>query len=148
MRLLTSLLILLLTLGPAWATPPRTLPVGSSVKVGGRDLRAYTLEEFKIILHIYADYQAWHREVPLLQEQVSKLEELTQNQNQQLQLADKNIKILEGERDRLTKKWAEENKLRHECENKPAFGTWIAWGSAGALGLVATVLAVILIAKD
>lgn len=137
-----------MTLGPAWAEPLRTLPAGSYVKANGKELRAYTLEEFKIVLHIYADYKVWYGQIPKLQDQVSKLEELVQNHKQQLELVDKNVKVLEGERDRLTKKWAEENKLRHECENKPAFGSWFAWGSAGALGLVATVLAVILIAKD
>ena len=146
-RSLGGLLVLILTLGPAWAQP-RPLPAGSYVKVGENKLRAYTLEEFKIILHIHADYLAWHGQVPKLKLQVTKLEKLNQNRNSQIQLIEKNVKILEGEQDRLTKKWEEDNRLRHLCENKPAFGSWFAWGSAGAAGLVATVLAVILIAKD
>lgn len=86
--------------------------------------------------------------MPKLKTQVSKLAELTQNQKRQLSLADENIKILKDERKLLTEKWEKENKLRHECENTPAFGSWIAWGSAGAMGLVATVLAIILIVDD
>lgn len=135
-------------MGPAWANPPKELPKGSYVSVGEKKLRAYTLEEFKIVLHIYADYKAWHVQVPKLKDQVLKLTELSQNRERQLKLADANIKILEGERKLLTEKWEKENKLRHECENKPAFGSWIAWSTAGAMGLVATVLAVVLIVRD
>ena len=147
-NLVTSLLILILTLGPAWATPPTSLPVGSYVSVGDKKLRAYTLEEFKIVLHIYADYKSWHGQVPKLTEQVTKLVQLAENQNRRLKLRSDEVKILQDERELLTKKWAEENKLRHLCENKPAFGSWISWGAAGTASLVAAVLAIVLVAKD
>ena len=148
MRILSSLLISILIMGPVWAAPPRQLPAGSQVEVGGNHLRAYTLEEFKIVLHIYADYMNWHTQVPKLTDQATKLSQLVENQNQQLKLRAGEVKILGEERDRLTKKWTEENRLRHLCENKPAFGSWIAWSAAGAMSLVATVLSIILIVDD
>jgi len=138
----------MLTLGPAWATTPRELPPGSSVKVGKKTLRGYTLEEFKTILHIHADYKSWHAKIPKLETKILKLEQLANNQVKQISLLGSSVEILKSERKLLTKKWENENRLRHECENKPAFGSWLAWGSAGAVGALATVLVIVLATRD
>lgn len=148
-HILIAFLIGTLISGPVAAQPSsqpvkRTLPKGRLIQ----NHKAYTLEEMKTILHIYVDYKKWFDIVPEQKRQLKLFEDLTVNQAQQLKLRGQEVKTLREERKLLTKKWTEENRLRHLAENKPSFGSWIAWGTAAAMAALAAVLGGILIAKD
>jgi len=157
-RLVIPFLVASMVFSPiAWAQPTsapasqpvlRTLPAGQMVDVKKEKLKGFNLEEFKVILHIYTDYRVWGVQLPKMQLQIDDLTKLSQNQTYQLGLRAEEVKIYQQERKLLTEKYLNENKLRHLCENKPNFGSWIAWGSAAAMGIVAAVLAGILISKD
>ena len=157
-RMLIPVLVVSSIFSPVvWAQPTSApvsqptflqLPTGRLVDFKQDKLKAFTLDEFKIILHIYTDYRIWGAQIPKLQLQVDDLTRLSQSQTLQLGLRAEEVKVYQEERKLLTEKYLNENKLRHECENKPNFGSWIAWGTAAAMGVVAAVLAGILIAKD
>lgn len=146
--------LIILLVGPlAWAQPESMpvmfdLPRGVTIATGKTTYRGYTLEEFKIILHIYTDYKSWGKQLPKIRLQRSILENLTANLKKQLELRAAEVEKLESERKLLTEKWKEENRLRHSAENRPAFGSWIVWGTAALTTAVAAVLTVVLITKD
>lgn len=166
MRYLTSplmaLLLASLTLGPVALAQPTSqptaapasqpvllkLPKGERLKTPQGTRQGYSLEEMKVLLHIYVDYRSWGLQVPKLKFQIDRYGKITLNQSKQLKLQAEQIKILHDERKLLTDKWSKENEKRHLCENKPAFGSWIAWGTAGVMAVVAAVLAGILIVKS
>lgn len=125
----------------------KELPDGSRIKTKDGTFQGYSLEEMKVILHIHADYRVWGKQIPLLKKQVGDLTILSMNQSHQINLSAVEAGVLRLERDTLFKKWKEENLKRHLAENKPAFGSWIAWGCVAVATTVAAVLAGILIAK-
>lgn len=146
-------LIILLVSPMAWSQPesmPVTfdLPPGVLITTDKATYRGYTLEEFKIILHIYTDYKSWGKQLPKIRLQRSTLENLTANLKKQLELRAAEVEKLESERKLLTEKWKEENRLRHLAENRPAFGSWIAWGTAALTTAIAAVLTVVITTKD
>lgn len=152
MRYLITILIVNLFLGPVvWAQPSIDfwpLPEGRIVETDDERYKAYTLEEFKTIIRIYTDYKIWGSQISFLQDQVDELVRLSVIKDNQLDLRLKEIEIYKRERDLLTEKYLKENKLRHECENRPNFGSWLAWGSAAVLGTIAIVVTGILISKE
>lgn len=157
MRVLISFLVVSLMLGPVAlgqpVSPPASQPVllelpkGERFKTPQGERQGYSLEEMKVILHIHADYRSWGQQIPKLKLQVESYSSLTENQSKQLTLQAEQIKVLQGERTLLTEKWSKENEARHLCENKPAFGSWVAWSIAGVMTVVAAVLTGVLIYK-
>jgi hypothetical protein len=145
----TVFLAVLLASQPAWVLARETyrLPEGMRLTVQQGTFQAYSLEEFKLLLKMDVDLESFTKQIPKYIKLQENLTKLNVNINKQLELAQNTIKVLYGERDRLTKKWTEENRLRHLAENKPSIMTWLGWGSAAAMGIVATVLAVILVVK-
>jgi hypothetical protein len=148
MKPTSVLLMSLLVSQPLWAlAQPQTapaasqpvllpLPPGKPVQSGSELLRGYSLEEFKIVLRIHADYRAWGIQVPVLKEEVKHYEGLVENLYKQLKLQEENTTLLKEDRARLYEKWQTDNRLRHECENKPAFGSWVAWTAAAVMTAV------------
>lgn len=116
------------------------LPPGKPIQSGSEALKGYTLEEFKILLRIHANYRNWGLQVPLLEKKSKDSESLANVRAKQLEIQDLEIDLLKRERTRLFEKWKQDNKLRHECENKPAFGNWIAWTAAAVMTAVAITL--------
>lgn len=157
MRVLIPFLVVSLVLGPVAlgqpASPPASQPVllelpkGERLRTPQGTFQGYSLEELKVILHIHADYRSWGQQMPRLRLQVEDQGNLINNQSKQLTLQAEQIKLLEGERKLLTEKWSKENEARHLCENKPAFGSWVAWGIAGVMTVVAAVLTGVVIYK-
>ena len=143
-RAVLLILLVQLAVGPAWAQTSQPvlhkLPVGKSLQLKSETLRVYTLEEFKVILQIYNDYKKFYSEKEQLRAANTHLLSIESEQVKSMKSKDKVISIQELELGRLTKKWTEENRLRHVAENKPKFGSWIAWGTAGAMAIVAGVL--------
>jgi hypothetical protein len=124
------------------------LPVGTRLATPKGTFQGYTLPEMKIILRIEADYRAWGHQIPEYEKIVKDYKLLSDNQDKQVKLLKNQVVVLKKDHVRLTKKWTEENKLRHLCENKPNFGSWIAWSVAAAMAATAAVLAGVVIAKD
>ena len=124
------------------------LPPGKRLTVQSETFQGYSLEEFKLLLKMDVDLESFSKQVPKYIKLQEDLTKLNVNLNERLELAQSVITILHGERDRLTKKWTEENRLRHLAENKPSILSWLGWGAAAVMGIVATVLAVILVVKS
>lgn len=120
------------------------LPAGTRLTTAQGTFQSYTLAEFKLLLKMDVDLEGFSQQIPKYIKLQENLTKLNVNLGNQLILKDKTIKVLYGERDRLTTKWTEENRLRHLAENKPSVMTWLGWGSAAAMGIVATVLAIVL----
>jgi hypothetical protein len=163
MNLITALLAALLVSQPCVALAQPTsaptsaptsrpallkLPKGTRLKTPQGTFQGYSLAEFKVVLKIEADYRSWGKQIPILEKLVKDSEQLAENRHKQVKLLQNQVVTLKTDRARITKKWTEENRLRHICENKPAFGSWISWGIAAAATATAAVLAGILIAKD
>ena len=133
---------------PAASPTILPLPGGTRLTVPQGTFQGYNLSEFKTLLRIHADYQSWGQQLPLLKKNIKQYQELAGNLANQLKLQEKESIILKKERERLFKKWKEDNRLRHLAENKPSFMLWFGWGSAAVMGTVATVLAVVLAVKE
>jgi len=123
------------------------LPQGTRLTTPQGTFQGYSLEEFKIILRLEAEYIANTRKLEVNQVLVQNLTLLTQNQTKQLELLKKDNTTLKAEEERKHKMWVEENRLRHLAENRPNFGSWIAWGTAGVFAVATAVLTSVLISK-
>ena len=142
--IMVALLVSQLAL-PAWAQPTTQpvlleLPMGRPIQTPQGRLQGFNLDEFKLILRIHTDYRAWGKQVPLLLLQTKDLTDLVENHKLQIKLLQEQKTTLEAEIPRLTKKWSDENLKRLQCENKPALGSWIAWGAAALLAISTAVL--------
>jgi hypothetical protein len=156
MRSLVVILAAQLAVTPLWAQPVSApdsqpvlleLPVGKPIQTPQGRLQGFNLDEFKLILRIHTDYRAWGRQVPLLMLQVKTLEDQIINYKLQINLLQEQKAALELELPRLTKKWSDENLKRLQCEAKPAFGPWVAWGVAALATVTAAVLAGVLLSR-
>lgn len=145
-----ALLIAVLASQPlvAGARERYRLPAGQRLTTAQGTFQGYTLEDFKVLLKMDVDLESFSEQIPKYIKLQENLTKLNVNLNEQLQLVNKNVKILQDERLRLTKKWTEENRLRHLAENKVSWTTWFAWGAAGVATLVAAILGVILVVKE
>jgi len=111
-------------------------------------VQCFDLTEFKTLISIYfAGYlpcedkvQALSDEVTLLTDEVAKLDKIVSECRTQ-------VVVLKNENERLFKKWKNENLLRHQAESRD-WKYYLAWGSAGALGISTAVLAGILWYKN
>ena len=90
-------------------------------------------------------------EIECIKEHFIYYTNLSYSQSVQLELREAEIETLEGmsaelnlqvgtlqaERDRLFNLWKDENRRRHEAENRPAVGSWIAWSVAAVAAALA-----------
>jgi hypothetical protein len=160
MRILTAVAIVMLVSHPVMAQPTSAptsqsvsekllkFPAGKRLKTSQGTFQGYSLEEMKVLLKIDAEYRLCFEQTPIYDKLVNDYKELNENKAKQLILLKSQIQILNQDRDRITKKWTEENRLRHECENKPSFWSWVSWGVAAAATATAAILAGILVARD
>lgn len=70
----------------------------------------------------------------------------TRNLREQIALNLEKLDTLEYENDRLFRKWKDENKKRHEAENKADYA-WIGWTAAAVLGASTLALGTVLVLK-
>lgn len=151
--IVVALLIAQLSL-PAWAQPASAptsqpvlleMPLGRAIQTPEGRLQGFTFNEFKLLLRIHTDYKAWGRQVPLYELRIVEYVKLVDNHKAQAELLQGQINRLKSECSFLHKRWKDENKARHECEAKPALGSWLAWGIAGVLAISTAVLAGVVI---
>lgn len=124
------------------------LPAGQRLTTPQGTFQGYTLEEFKLLLTMDVDLENFSQQIFKYIKLQENLTKLNANFSKRLDLKDKTIKVLQDERLRLTKKWTEENRLRHLAENKPSWTSWLAWGAAATMTAITAVLVGILIVKD
>lgn len=145
MRLAHILLVLLLLL-PSGAAAQQyerfRLPEGRRCAVATETYQCFNLGEYVELLHMDEDLRH------LTQLHVSDLERIEALTAAATELqaaidsADSQILTLSQERTRLTQLWEEENRLRHEAENRPEWD-WIPWTLAGGLAVSTIILALI-----
>jgi len=124
----------------ASARAPYRLPPGTRLQLPEGTYQGYTLEEMKVLLKMDVDLEAYEKEIPKYKQSLEDYAKVLEAKEAIIKSKDKQVNLLKEDMARLTTKWSEENKLRHECENKPKFGSWIAW----TIAAVATVTAIAL----
>lgn len=137
----------LLLQSPTSSLPLLELPEGTRLKLNQGTFQGYTLEEFKTVLKIYTDYRSFGQQIPLYQQNVLDLTEAQGALKQKVSSLELDNEKLTAELERKHKMWLEENEKRHIAENKPQFGSWIAWGIAGVATVAVAVLTGVLITR-
>ncbi len=101
------------------------------------DRVCYSLAGFKQLLVLREEFKSCASERDLLEQKVNIQKEIILNLKQ-VDAAQKNsIEILSAGNARLFEAWRKENKLRHEAENVPAWGSFLPWTIAGVASIVA-----------
>ena len=118
----------------------QTLPEGRRLTVTSGTYQAYTLEEMKILFKMEVQLQSSTKEIPKLELIIEDLKQIRTSQDKILAEKDSQISLLKTDNARLTEKWSKENELRHVCENKPQFGSWLAWSIAAVATSAAVTL--------
>ena len=122
-------------------------PTGKVFVINNERFKGYSLEEIKKLLLIDNSARSFEIQLFKYRKLLSDYDILTNTLTIKSKLQENDIVLLKKNADRLTKKWTEENRLRHLAENKPNFGNWIAWSCAGVTTATALILGTVLIAK-
>lgn len=131
------------TFDPATYTRHR-LPSGRRCMIDGESFQCFSLSEYIQLLEMDVDLQFYDAAYPIAERMIATLEGINTQLTISLDATAAQVDILSAERTRLIAKWTEENRLRLEAENKPLFGSWLAWGVAAAEAAVIVFLSVIL----
>lgn len=124
-----------------------TLPIGQRATIDSVTYHLFTLDEYKQLLIMNFNLKSFESELSFCQDSNSLNNKYISKLYGKLDSKDIVIETLTKERDRLTTKWVEENRLRHVAENKPKWGSLISWGIAGVTTVVAVVLAGVIVVR-
>lgn len=128
---------------------PKHLPKGERVDQGKpTEKQCYSAVEFIQLLKLDNDHTTCLEQRELLSEEVAELKVATENLLEAAKLQAKAQEELQADRDKYFDLWKKENKARHECENKPHWGSWLGWGTAGVMTVATAILTGYVIAKD
>jgi hypothetical protein len=141
------LLILLVSLLVPTASKA-ALPQGIQVKIHDIEYRAFSLEEYKQILILEANFKALEVDLKYANELAVLDNKLIGKLRDKIDSLKRSNTILVKERDRLSVKWKEENRLRHIAENKVPWVSWVGWSVAAAATVASAVLVVVLATRD
>jgi len=120
-------LLLLLVLFPSVASAQIQayyLPKGMGVRVGSEDMRCFNLDEGKELYRLDHDLYSAKRKVRLLEDQLQLNRDLSDLRLRKVELADVIAKSWESEYKRVHLKWADGNRLLHECQEKVGKTEW------------------------
>jgi len=122
------------------------LPTGIPCVVEGTRYQCFNLDEMKELLMLENELRYFETNYIQMFKKVSLLEDENRFLKGQVFSLEEDNTLLKLDRERISLKWEEENKLRLELENKPNFGNPIAWGIAGAEAgvIIALILAMAL----
>lgn len=141
--------VLSLSLGTLRAEP-QNIPKGEAKEVGNPPVRfqCYDLDSYKSLLKFDVEHTACLQTVDAKEKQRQNLMLQIGDLEEVLKAQSASIDVLKKDNNRLYGMWEEENRKRHLAENKPAYGSWLAWGTAGVFVVATAVLAGVVIAKD
>jgi hypothetical protein len=125
-------------------TSKAALPQGTQVKIHDIEYRAFSLEEYKQILILEAKFNALKVDLDYARELAALDDQLIGVLRDKVDSLKRSNTILIKERDRLSVKWKEENRLRHIAENKVPWVSWVGWSVAAAATVASAVLIVVL----
>jgi hypothetical protein len=133
----------------AAADPPKHLPPGERINKGKPDEKqCYTFPEFKILLKVDNALTVCQTEKKLLEKKTQDQAKAIADLTAATKLQAASITDLKAENKRLFKLWKTENKKRHEAENKPRWGSWFGWGTAGVMTVATAILVTVIIIDD
>jgi hypothetical protein len=143
------LIAILLMAGTATADPPKHLPKGERIDQGTpTERQCYSATEFVQLLQLDAAHQACLKQRALLEDQNAELKTAVENLLEAAKLQAKAAEDLRADRDRMFELWKEENRRRHEAEQKPHWGSWLGWGTAAVMTVTTAVLTGYVLASD
>lgn len=147
MRYLAVVMAFLIVFSPAVAAGQDyvrfRLPEGHRCTVAAETYQCFDLGEYTELLHIDEDLRHL---TELHAADLARIEALSHAADElrlSLDLTRANVETLEAERTRLTHLWEEENRLRHEAENRPSLD-WIPWTLAGGFAIATLVLGIVI----
>lgn len=106
-----------------------------------RTYMCYDWDQYVLLLNMDVDLQAAEGKIPNLTAAVAELRSSNDLRVQALIESNKQVQLIEKDRQRISLKWEKDNEAKHKAENKPMFGSWLPWGVSGVLaGVLAGVL--------
>ncbi|NJL54368.1 hypothetical protein HC928_03655 [bacterium] len=118
------------------------LPEGTRLVVRGETYQGFDLGEYRELLHMDEDLRQFSERLIVLQNQVTELSQAATSLTQALRVSQSSIELLEEERTRLTELWEDENRRRHQAENRPEWD-WIPWTLSAVLAAAVVVLSIV-----
>ena len=122
------------------------LPMGTMHHVDSTDKVCYDLEQFKLLLVLDSDLRGSNKTISLLTEEVNHYKIATTALKSVVTESDKQIRVLQLDRERLYERWRTENLAKHKAENKPTFGSSLPWILSGILAATTGVLLLVVVA--
>lgn len=119
------------------------LPLGRRCSLAAETYQCFNLDEYRELLLMDDDLRNLDRLHAADIQRLTLLTHASEELTASLEAANSSIELLESERLRLSAMWEEENRLRHEAENRPDWN-WIPWTLAGGLAIAVVVLGLIL----
>lgn len=115
-----------------------TLPEGERINIGtAEEKQCYDLEGYRALLKMAVDLDTLREQVILWQAKADAQQHIILDLREIDASQQDSIATLEAENERLFNLWKEENRLRHEAENVPEWGSWTGWVVAGVATLAA-----------
>jgi hypothetical protein len=131
------------------AAEPQHLPKGERIDKGTpTERQCYSQPEFLELLKLDNEHTTCLEQRRLLEKQTAELKSATQNLLEAAKLQAQAAEDLKADRDRLFALWKDENRRRHEAEQKPHWGSWLGWGTAAVMTVATAVLTGVVIARD
>lgn len=107
------------------------LPIGIPCEVEGRRYRCFTLNEMKELFIMENELRYFKTNYTNMFDKNLVLEQEIVQWELKFDASEEQNVFLTEDRERITLKWEEENRLRLKAENTPKFGNPLAWGLAG-----------------
>lgn len=144
-KFLALVMSLVIALGPASYTSAQyrpDLPEHVTTVINGERYEAFAMEPFLELLRRDVEVQQCRVDLPATAEQVRLLQASVGSLQGIVVLRDESLGLVTAERDRYYSSYLEENRLRLEAENRPAIGSWLAWGLAAVFAVATVALAI------
>ena len=133
----------------AAAEPPKHLPKGERIDEGKpTEQQCYTFPEFQLLLKIDSALTACQTAKKLLEDKAEEHGAIILDLTKVISLQAASVGALQAENKRVFELWKDENKRRHEAENKPHWGSWAGWGTAGVMTAVTAILVTVILVDD
>lgn len=130
------------------AAQPKHIPAGERAATEAGTRQCYDLAGYKTLLKFDVDYGTCLRVRDQLDEKAKLYEESAAALQKAVRVHEDSIALMQKDRDHWFDKWKDENKKRHLAENKPALGSYLAWGTAGVFAVATAVLVTVVFVDD